>query len=191
MGNCEELDEKLENNNLSESERKVLELKRDKTEKKYILAFAMSIFWIAVLAYAMVEWAAKMGCILGIRGVFMGLTVLAAGTSIPDALGSVEVASNGKGDMAVANAIGSNVFDILIGLGFPWFLYGLVYGEPFLVKIDDLDIFIFILYGTLIFTILSFFLTKWYLGKLIGGILLSAYAAFFVFAGVYAFVISK
>merc|ERR1711970_179236 len=52
----------------------------------------------------------------------MGLTVLAMGTSIPDALGSIAVARNGQGDMAVSNAVGSNVFDICIGLGLPYFI---------------------------------------------------------------------
>ena len=66
--------------------------------------------------------------------------VLAIGTSVPDALSSVlvgiirsghgndklicpvyfQVAKNGQGDMAVSNALGSNVFNIFLGLGLPW-----------------------------------------------------------------------
>lgn len=52
----------------------------------------------------------------------MGLVVVAAGTSIPDALSSILVARDGYGDMAVSNAIGSNVFDINLGLGAPFLL---------------------------------------------------------------------
>ena len=52
----------------------------------------------------------------------MGLTIVAAGTSVPDAISSVVVAKSGEGDMAVSNAIGSNVFDILLGLGLPFLL---------------------------------------------------------------------
>ena len=70
------------------------------------------------------------------------ITLIAFGASVPDALSSLLVAKNGKfelewrqmeemfkqslwfvtgqGDMAVSNAIGSNVFDILICLGIPW-----------------------------------------------------------------------
>ena len=47
----------------------------------------------------------------------MGTLVLAAGTSIPDALSSVSVAKAGQGDMAVANAVGSNVFHEKFGRG--------------------------------------------------------------------------
>lgn len=52
----------------------------------------------------------------------MGITFLAAGTSVPDAMASVMVARQGLGDMAVSNTIGSNVFDICIGLALPWFI---------------------------------------------------------------------
>jgi len=50
----------------------------------------------------------------------LALIVLAAGTSIPDLLVSLKAAQRGAGDLAVANAVGSNTFDILIGLGLPW-----------------------------------------------------------------------
>jgi Ca2+/Na+ antiporter len=43
-----------------------------------------------------------------------------AGVSVPDALSSIAVIKEGYGDMAVSNAVGSNVFDILVCLGLPW-----------------------------------------------------------------------
>lgn len=45
----------------------------------------------------------------------MGLTFLAAGTSIPDLITSVLVARKGFGDMAVSSSIGSNIFDVTVG----------------------------------------------------------------------------
>merc|ERR1719223_1134116 len=98
--------------------------------------FLMSIFWIGVLSYYMVEWASKLGCMLGIHPAIMGCTLLAAGTSVPDAIGSLLVARNGQGDMAVSNAIGSNVFDILLGLGLPWTLSGLIFPDAGGVTVD-------------------------------------------------------
>ena len=68
----------------------------------------------------------------------MGVTVLAAGTSVPDAIGSLLVARDGQGDMAVSNAIGSNVFDILLGLGLPWTLSGLIWPAQKGVPVDPL-----------------------------------------------------
>ena len=66
--------------------------------------------------------ADELACLLSISPGAMGLTVGAAGTSLPNLFASALVARQGKGDMAVSNAFGSNVFNILIALGFPWFI---------------------------------------------------------------------
>ena len=97
-----------------------------KGEKFYIVTFIMSILVIGALCHVMVQFAGYVGCIFGIDAFIMGTMVLAVGTSVPDALGSMIVARAGEADMAIANAVGSNVFDILLGLGFPWFLYGVI-----------------------------------------------------------------
>jgi len=105
-------------------------------KNKYLVTFFTSIVWIGVLSYFMVTWASKLGCIWNIHPAIMGVTVLAAGTSVPDAIGSLLVARDGQGDMAVSNAIGSNVFDILLGLGLPWTLSGLIWPEAAGVPVD-------------------------------------------------------
>jgi sodium/potassium/calcium exchanger 4 len=88
----------------------------------YLVAFFSSVVWISVISYGMVESASALGCALKVPEVVMGTLVLAAGTSVPDVLSSVAVARAGQGDMAVANAVGSNVFDVWLGLGLPWLL---------------------------------------------------------------------
>lgn len=45
----------------------------------------------------------------------MGLTVLAAGTSLPDVILSVIVARKGLGDMVVSSAVGKNIFKVAMG----------------------------------------------------------------------------
>merc|ERR1719162_2148190 len=82
--------------------------------------FSLSILFIGLCTYVMVDATNRVGIILHIPQLAMALVFLAAGTSIPDALGSIAVAKQGEGDMAVANALGSNIFDILVGLGLPW-----------------------------------------------------------------------
>lgn len=59
---------------------------------------------------------------IGMSEVTIGLVFSAAGTSFPDFLASLIVAHKGEVDMAISNAFGSNIFDFLLGLGFPWFL---------------------------------------------------------------------
>ena len=62
----------------------------------------------------------------------MSLTLVAAGVSVQDALSGIAVVKEGLGDMAVSNAIGSNIFDVLICLGAPWLIKTLFLqpGEP-------------------------------------------------------------
>lgn len=60
--------------------------------------------------------------------------MLAAGTSVPDLLSSVIVARMGEGDMAVSSSIGSNIFDILVGLPLPWLVFTLWYQEAVVVS---------------------------------------------------------
>jgi len=102
--------------------------------KRYVMSFTMCIVWIGITSWAMVSLAAKMGCHLGVGAFSMGLVVLAAGTSIPDALSSIVVAQSGDGDMACANAVGSNVFNIFLGIGLPMVLSEWTWGQPFVVN---------------------------------------------------------
>ena len=71
----------------------------------------------------MVVWAETIGNTVGVPIGLMGMTVLAAGTSVPDLLSSVIVARMGEGDMAVSSSIGSNIFDITVGLPIPWVIF--------------------------------------------------------------------
>jgi hypothetical protein len=99
------------------------DVQRPGMSKWCYVSFIMSILWIAGFSYFMVAWAEIIGYTIGIPSVIMGLTILAAGTSVPDLLSSVIVARRGNGDMAVSSSIGSNIFDILVGLPVPWFLF--------------------------------------------------------------------
>ena len=80
----------------------------------------------------MVWWAELTGEVVGIEPIIMGLIFLAAGTSIPDLLTSVIVARQGKGDMAVSSSIGSNIFDVCVGLPIPWFFYTITVGGGYI-----------------------------------------------------------
>ena len=64
----------------------------------------------------MVWWTETIGATFKIDTSLMGMTILAAGTSVPDLITSVIVARKGLGDMAVSSSVGSNIFDITVGL---------------------------------------------------------------------------
>ncbi len=155
----------------------------------------MSIAWIGGLCTAMVQAATWIGCILGIDPIVMGITLLAIGTSIPDAIGSMIVARAGEADMAIANAVGSNVFDILLGLGFPWMLRGIinessnddVCDDTFPVKKCGIEISVAILFGTLGIFFLVLVAYKWRMNNKLGITFLVIYALYIVWTLLNAF----
>jgi Ca2+/Na+ antiporter len=102
------------------------------------LSFILSIVWIGFFSYWMVEWTELLGNTMGIPSVIMGLTLLAAGTSVPDLLSSVIVARMGEGDMAVSSSIGSNIFDILVGLPLPWLCFTVYPKTPNVVVVSSI-----------------------------------------------------
>jgi len=156
----------------------------DDKKKYYIVAFVLSILWIAFFSYFMVWWADTLGQTAGIPPEVMGLTLLAAGTSVPDLISSVVVAMNGKGDMAVSSSIGSNIFDITFGLPVPWFLYCAIinhFDEPINVKSNSLGSSVIMLFCMLIATIICIAIFQWKLNVALGGTSLFLYCIFMTF----------
>eukprot|EP00640_Fibrocapsa_japonica_P006863 CAMPEP_0113937292 /NCGR_PEP_ID=MMETSP1339-20121228/3944_1 /TAXON_ID=94617 /ORGANISM="Fibrocapsa japonica" /LENGTH=158 /DNA_ID=CAMNT_0000939999 /DNA_START=1 /DNA_END=477 /DNA_ORIENTATION=- /assembly_acc=CAM_ASM_000762 len=144
----------------------------------------MSLMWIAGFSFFLVWWVTIWGELMGIDTVVMGLTVLAAGTSIPDAISSVVMARIGEGDMAVSSSIGSNVFDILVGLPIPWILKtGIVSpGTVITVYSNYITIYVVILICMVFFVISSIIWRKWKLDLVLGGVMVVLYFCFLVIA---------
>uniref|UniRef100_A0A3Q2Q4A7 Sodium/potassium/calcium exchanger 1 n=1 Tax=Fundulus heteroclitus TaxID=8078 RepID=A0A3Q2Q4A7_FUNHE len=145
----------------------------------FIITFAGSIFWIGIFSYLMVWWAHQVGETIGISEEIMGLTILAAGTSIPDLITSVIVARKGLGDMAVSSSVGSNIFDITVGLPVPWLIFTALHsGEPVAVSSNGLFCAIVLLFLMLLFVIISIAVCRWRMSKKLG---VTMFALYFVF----------
>uniref|UniRef100_A0A8C5F4T0 Sodium/calcium exchanger membrane region domain-containing protein n=1 Tax=Gadus morhua TaxID=8049 RepID=A0A8C5F4T0_GADMO len=143
-------------------------------EKYYLVSFFGSTVWIAVFSYVMVWMVTVVGFTLGIPDVIMGITFLAAGTSVPDCMASLLVARQGQGDMAVSNSLGSNVFDILIGLGVPWSIQTLA------VLINSRGLFysVVLLLGSVTLAVLGIHVNGWRLDTRLGVYVLLLYVIF-------------
>uniref|UniRef100_A0A665WMT4 Solute carrier family 24 member 4b n=1 Tax=Echeneis naucrates TaxID=173247 RepID=A0A665WMT4_ECHNA len=153
-------------------------------EKYFMLSFILSTLWIAVFSYLMVWMVTIIGYTLGIPDVIMGITFLAAGTSVPDCIASLIVARQGLGDMAVSNTIGSNVFDILVGLGVPWAIKTICvsYGSEVMINSRGLVYSVVLLLGSVALTVLGIHLNKWRLDMKLGIYVLVLYAVFLCFS---------
>ena len=77
------------------------------------LKLGLSLIVILVGVEGLVRAAINFGHILDTPDFFWGITVVAAGTSIPDAFVSVRAARKGRGLTSTANVLGSNIFDLL------------------------------------------------------------------------------
>ncbi|XP_004699140.2 sodium/potassium/calcium exchanger 4 [Echinops telfairi] len=88
------------------------------------------------------------------------------------------------GDMAVSNTIGSNVFDILVGLGIPWGLQTMVikYGSTVKINSRGLVYSVVLLLGSVALTVLGIHLNKWRLDRKLGIYVLVLYAIFLCFS---------
>ena len=88
-----------------------------------------------VIGLALVVWGAdvavgaatKLAQIFGMSERFIGLTVVALGTSLPELFTSVTAARKGNADIAIGNIVGSNIFNILFVVG----LSSMVIDVPF------------------------------------------------------------
>ncbi len=65
----------------------------------------------------LVEGAVMLARAMGVNELVIGLTIVAAGTSLPEVATSVIAALKGERDIAVGNVVGSNIFNILCVLG--------------------------------------------------------------------------
>uniref|UniRef100_A0A1A9W8U4 Sodium/calcium exchanger membrane region domain-containing protein n=1 Tax=Glossina brevipalpis TaxID=37001 RepID=A0A1A9W8U4_9MUSC len=64
----------------------------------------------------------ELGDTLSIPDAVMGLTILAIGMTVPEAVSSISVTRQGFGIMGLSNSLGSNTFSILLSLGLPWLI---------------------------------------------------------------------
>jgi Ca2+/Na+ antiporter len=137
---------------------------------------------IAGLSWVLVESAVQVAHILDISEAIIAVTILAAGTSIPDLLSSVIVAKQGRGGMAVSNAVGSNIFDILVGLGLPFLIMILIKGGDLDMNVGNLEDSVLFLLASIVAMVGVFLIARWKVGKIVGFLFVGLYVAYIAYA---------
>lgn len=90
----------------------------------------MSIFWIAMLAWCIIGISESLIEHMDVGTSTVGATLVALGSEIPDTIASIALARSGFFDGAMAGAIGSQVINITLGVGFPILLSTWLRGTP-------------------------------------------------------------
>ena len=80
------------------------------------LRLLFSLVLIVVSVEGLVSGAIGLGKVLSTPTFLWGITVIAAGTSLPDAFVSIRAARRGDGIISLANVLGSNIFDLLVAI---------------------------------------------------------------------------
>ena len=148
------------------------------SQKHFAINFFISVVLIAGLSWILVESAVHISDVLDIPKYIVGLTILAFGTSVPDIMSSIIVAKQGRGGMAISNALGSNIFDILIGLGLPWLVLIFMVNSGITVDTSEISHHILILLGSVVGLLVLFLINRWRINHYIGLILILSYLTY-------------
>jgi len=103
-----------------ESDQKIQADEHSKDQVNWLLNISLVVIGLVLLVLGsrwFVSGAVSFAGYLGISELIVGLTIVAAGTSMPEVVTSVIAAIRGERDIAVGNVVGSNIFNILGVLG--------------------------------------------------------------------------
>ena len=135
-----------------------------------VVGLAALVFGSEYLVTAAISFAKAMG----VSDLVIGLTIVAAGTSMPEVATSITAAIKGERDIAVGNVVGSNTFNILGCLG----LSGLVSGDMGLVMAPSLLAFDIWVMLAVALACLPVFMTGREIARWEGAVFLGYYVAY-------------
>ena len=98
---------------------------------KALILTAVGLALIILGADIAVDAATALARIFGMSERFIGLTIVALGTSLPELFTSVSAARKGNADIAIGNIVGSNIFNILFIVGLSALIVPVPFAAPF------------------------------------------------------------
>ncbi|MEL7148594.1 MAG: sodium:calcium antiporter, partial [Bacteroidota bacterium] len=131
---------------------------------------------LAIGGKLIVESAVSISEMIGIDKKLVGLTILAAGTSLPELATTAVAAFHKKSDIAVGNIVGSNIFNILLVLGLTAVAHGPLQYDPVL----NTDLYLVML-GTFMLFIFMFTFNKYKIDRSEGVVYLIGFVAYMAY----------
>jgi len=156
--------------------------KSELTKLNSIVLLVSSIIVIGIACHFLVDLTYSIGDNLGLNVFFISVILAAAATSIPDTILSMKDAQNGNYDDATSNALGSNIFDVLVSLGLPILIYTIING-PIIIAPESMDLIAELRIYLFILTLVAFlfFLFSKHLSFWSGIFLIGIYLLFVVY----------
>lgn len=150
--------------------------KTSKWDSSIFVQIALIVAGLALLVQGsewLVDSAVAFAKSIGVSDIVIGLTIVAAGTSMPEVATSVMASLKGERDIAVGNVVGSNTFNILGGLG----ITGLLATDGVLVppSVINFDLWVML---AVCFACVPVFLTGREIARWEGAIFLGYYVAY-------------
>lgn len=142
------------------------------TIPKSIIFIILGLVFLSSGSYLLVENAVKIASELGLAQGFIGLTIVALGTSLPELVTSVNAARKGQSELAVGNVVGSNIFNIFLILGVTSLI------NPIPITGQNLADILALLAVTVFMFILIFIFTARKVGKVEGYMMLGTYGLY-------------
>ena len=138
-----------------------------------LLVIIAGLVALAIGANLFVKGAVKLATLLGWSQTIIGITIVAAGTSLPELATSIVAAVHKKADIAIGNVVGSNIFNILAVLGLSASIHPMRVAD-----FPHYDIWVMLFISLLL---LPFVRTRFQLQRWEGVVLLSGYLLYLVF----------
>ena len=138
---------------------------------KIIIMLAVGVIGLPLGANLLVEGAVNIAQRAGIDEAVIGLTMVAIGTSLPELATTVMAAYRKEADVAIGNAIGSNIFNLLGVIGITSLIAALPVSPAFI----SFDFWVMLASSLVLFPFIWF---KFDLGKIWGALFLVVYAAY-------------
>lgn len=152
----------------------------DDHPKWTIPVFFLSLLLIGIVSFVIVEAANQIAITLNIHPAIVALTIIAGGGSLPEVIATSIVAKKGYGEMAISNAVGSNIFNILLGIGLPVYIYNLINGDLTHVGIENVSSSIILMFATLIAVFVILVTHHFKAGKGLGYLMIISYVGYVI-----------